>query len=62
MENFIATAEPDIKLTGAEKTAILFRQHYISVQCKDPAEFLGIEDVDLLVAGFLIHNLPLYLD
>lgn len=23
MENFIATAEPDIKLTGAEKTAIL---------------------------------------
>lgn len=43
MENFIATAEPDIKLTGAEKTAILLGELGMALS-DDILERVGLTD------------------
>lgn len=43
MENFIATAEPDIKLTGAEKTAILLGELGMAVS-DDLLERVGLTE------------------
>ncbi|WP_038074723.1 hypothetical protein [Treponema sp. C6A8] len=43
MENFIATAEPDIKLTGAEKTAILLGELGMAIS-DDLLERIGLSD------------------
>ena len=43
MENFIATAEPDIKLSGAEKTAILLGELGMAIS-DDLLERVGLTD------------------
>ncbi len=43
MENFIATAEPDIKLTGAEKTAILLGELGMAIS-DDLLERVGLTE------------------
>ncbi len=43
MENFIATSEPDIKLTGAEKTAILLGELGMAIR-DDLMERVGLSE------------------
>ncbi len=59
MENFIATAEPDIKLTGAEKTAILLGELGMAIS-DDLLERVGLTEQEKKAVNKAFKKLGLY--
>ena len=56
MENFIATAEPDIKLSGAEKTAILLGELGMAIS-DDLLERVGLSEREKKAINKALRNL-----